>query len=300
MKLKNIITLFTASAALLSCSDDFLKNPPQGPLSEANMNDPAAVDLLVNSAYATFGCRYADSNDPHLFPLTNWSYGEVRADNAYKGGGGETDLWEVHDMETAKIQPNNGFLDGKWFNAYCGISRCSSTIRTLRKVDESQVPARDTRIAEIRVIRDHWYFELVRLFNRIPYMDIDLPENEYVNVRNDEFTREEHLDRIANDLLEAAESLPETQTQIGRINKRAALAYAAKVKLYQAYEQAPQTNAVVNVNKALLKEVVDIIDCISGYDLLADFQHLDMLEYENGPEAVLTVQFSKNDGTADG
>ena len=300
MKLKNIITLFTASAALLSCSDDFLKNPPQGPLSEANMNDPAAVDLLVNSAYATFGCRYADSNDPHLFPLTNWSYGEVRADNAYKGGGGETDLWEVHDMETAKIQPNNGFLDGKWFNAYCGISRCTSTIRTLRKVDESQVPARDTRIAEIRVIRDHWYFELVRLFNRIPYMDIDLPENEYVNVRNDEFTREEHLDRIANDLLEAAESLPETQTQIGRINKRAALAYAAKVKLYQAYEQDPQTNAVVNVNKALLKEVVDIIDGISGYDLLADFQHLDMLEYENGPEAVLTVQFSKNDGTADG
>lgn len=57
---------------------------------------------------------------------------------------------------------------------------------------------------------------------------------------------------------------------------------------------------MVNVNKALLKEVVDIIDCISGYDLLADFQHLDMLEYENGPEAVLTVQFSKNDGTADG
>ena len=111
-------------------------------------------------------------------------------------------------------------------------------------MDESQVPARDTRIAEIRVIRDHWYFELVRLFNRIPYMDIDLPENEYVNVRNDEFTREEHLDRIANDLLEAAESLPETQTQIGRINKRAALAYAAKVKLYQAYEQDPQTNAV--------------------------------------------------------
>ena len=41
---------------------------------------------------------------------------EVRADNAYKGGGGETDIWEFHDMETAKLQPNNGLLDGKWFN----------------------------------------------------------------------------------------------------------------------------------------------------------------------------------------
>ena len=300
MKLKNIFTLLAASVALVSCSDEFLENKPQGPLSEGNINDPKAVDILVNSAYATFGCRYADSNDPHLYPLTNWSYGEVRADNAYKGGGGETDLWEVHDMETAKIQPNNGFLDGKWFNVYCGISRCNTAIRAIRKADESAVPAKKSRIAEMRVIRDHWYFELVRLFNRIPYMDIDLPENEYPFVRNDEFTREEHLDRIADDLLEAAADLPETQTQIGRINKRAALAYAAKVKLYRAYEQDATTNAVVNIDKSILREVVEIIDGIHGYELLPDFQYLDLLEYENGPESVLAVQFSKNDGTNDG
>ncbi|MDE6430862.1 MAG: RagB/SusD family nutrient uptake outer membrane protein, partial [Duncaniella sp.] len=219
---------------------------------------------------------------------------------AYKGGGGETDAWEIHDMETSKIQPNNGFLDGKWFNVYCGISRCNSAIRALNKIDESVNKDKNVRIAEVRVIRDHWYFELVRLFNRIPYMDIDLPENDYTKVRNDEFTREQHLARIAADLLEAADALPDTQSDAGRINRRAALAYAAKVKLYQAYEQNPQTNAVVNINKALLQEVVDIIDKIQGYDLLADFQQLDLLEYENGPESVLAVQFSKNDGTADG
>ena len=262
------------------------------------MNDPSAVDLLVNGAYATFGCRYADSNDPHLFPVTNWSYGEVRADNAYKGGGGETDLWEIHDMETSRIQPNNGFLDGKWFNVYCGISRCNSAIRALRKVDESQNKNKASRIAEVRVIRDHWYFELVRLFNRIPYMDIDLPENDYTSVRNDEFTRDEHLDRIANDLLEAANDLPDSQSEIGRINRRIALAYAAKVKLYQAYEQDPQTNAVTGINRTLLQEVVDLIDGIQGYDLLADFQQLDLLEYENGPESVFAIQFSKDDGSS--
>ncbi|MDE7147165.1 MAG: RagB/SusD family nutrient uptake outer membrane protein, partial [Duncaniella sp.] len=229
---------------------------------------------------------------------TNWSYGEVRADNAYKGGGGETDLWELHDMETSRIQPNNGFLDGKWFNVYCGISRCNSAIRALRKVDESQIKNKATRIAEVRVIRDHWYFELVRLFNRIPYMDIDLPENDYTSVRNDEFTRNEHLDRIANDLLEAANDLPDSQSEIGRINRRIALAYAAKVKLYQAYEQDPQTNAVTGINRTLLQEVVDLIDGIRGYDLLADFQQLDLLEYENGPESVFAIQFSKDDGSS--
>jgi len=300
MKLNSIFTAFAASLALISCSDDFLENKPQGPLSEANINDPQAVDILVNGAYATFGCRYADSNDPHFYPLTNWSYGEVRADNAYKGGGGETDIWEVHDMETAKVLPNNGFLDGKWFNVYCGISRCNAAIRALNRVDESRVPAKKSRIAEMRVIRDHWYFDLVRLFNRIPYMDIDLPESEYTKVRNDEFTRAEHLDRIANDLLEAAADLPETQTEIGRINRRAAKAYAAKVKLYQAYEQNPETNAVVNIDRKLLEEVVELISGLQGYDLLDDFQKLDLLEYENGPESVLAVQFSRNDGSADG
>lgn len=298
MKLKNIFTIALAGLALSACSDDFLENKPQGSLSDGNMNDPSAVDLLVNGAYATFGCRYADSNDPHLFLVTNWSYGEVRADNAYKGGGGETDLWEIHDMETSRIQPNNGFLDGKWFNVYCGISRCNSAIRALRKVDESQNKNKASRIAEVRVIRDHWYFELVRLFNRIPYMDIDLPENDYTSVRNDEFTRDEHLDRIANDLLEAANDLPDSQSEIGRINRRIALAYAAKVKLYQAYEQDPQTNAVTGINRTLLQEVVDLIDGIQGYDLLADFQQLDLLEYENGPESVFAIQFSKDDGSS--
>lgn len=297
MKLKHIFSISLIGLTICSCSDDFLRNEPQGPLSEANMNDPEAVNLLVTGAYATFGCRYADSNDPHLFPVTNWSYGEVRADNAYKGGGSETDLWEIHDMETAKIQPNNGFLDGKWFNVYCGISRCNSAIRALRKVDKSIIKEKDTRIAEVRVIRDHWYFDLVRLFNRIPYMDIDLPENEYTSVRNDEFTREQNLTRIADDLIDAANDLPETQPEIGRINRRIALAYAAKVKLYLAYEQDPLTNAVVNINKDVLREVVDLIDGISGYDLLDDFQQLDMLEHENGPESVFAIQYSKNDGS---
>lgn len=282
---------------LASCSDDFLRNEPQGVLSEANMNDPEAVDLLVNGAYATFGCRYADSNDPHLFPVTNWSYGEVRADNAYKGGGGETDIWEVHDMETAKIQPNNGLLDGKWFNVYCGISRCNSAIRALEKADPAVIKEKEVRIAEVRVIRDHWYFELVRLFNRIPYMDIDMPESEYPSVRNDEFTREQHLARIAADLVDASKVLPDRQLEIGRVNRNIALAYAAKVKLYQAYEQDPRTNEVVNIDKTLLQEVVDLIDKVQGYDLLADFQQLDLLEYENGPESVFAIQFSKDDGS---
>ncbi len=263
------------------------------------MNSAEAIDLLVNSAYASLSGFTNEQGDPWVRPTTNWSFGEVRADNAYKGGGGEGDIWDVHAMETFQVQSNNGNLDGKWFNLYSQISRCNAALRVLNKVGSEDVPDRDVRIAEMKVLRSHFYFELVRLFNKVPYMDENLPETEYVDVPNDEFTREEHLARIAGELKDAAEVLPERQAEVGRVNRNIALAYAAKVKLYQAYEQDPQTHAVVNIDKNLLNEVVELIDQVKGYSLLPDFQYLDLVEYENGSESVFAVQYSMNDGSGD-
>ena len=299
MKLKNILASLCV-VMTTGCSDNFLENPPQGSLSDGVMNSPEAIELLVNAAYASLYGMTNEQGDPCMRPTTNWSYGEVRADNAYKGGGGEGDVWDVHAMETFQLQSNNGNLDGKWFNLYSLISRCNSALRVLKAADPNEYKDRDMRIAEVKVIRAHHYFELVRLFNKVPYIDEDLKVSEYVDVPNDQFTRKEHLARIAGDLLDAAEDLPEKQGEVGRINRNIALAYAAKVKLYEAYEQDEQTHAVTGVNKQLLREVVDLIDEVKGYDLLTDFQQLDMIAYENGPESVFSVQYSMNDGSSDG
>ena len=299
MKLKNILASLCV-VMTTGCSDNFLENPPQGSLSDGVMNSPEAIELLVNAAYAALYGMTNEQGDPCMRPTTNWSYGEVRADNAYKGGGGEGDVWDVHAMETFQLQSNNGNLDGKWFNLYSLISRCNSALRVLKAADPNVYKDRDMRIAEVKVIRAHHYFELVRLFNKVPYIDEDLKVSEYVDVPNDQFTRKEHLARIAGDLLDAAEDLPEKQGEVGRINRNIALAYAAKVKLYEAYEQDEQTHAVTGVNKQLLREVVDLIDEVKGYDLLKDFQQLDMIAYENGPESVFSVQYSMNDGSSDG
>lgn len=299
MKLHNIIFSFACTALLAGCSDNFLENKPQGSLSPEIMTSTEGIDLLVNAAYAGLSGFTNEQGDPWVRPTSNWSFGEVRSDNAYKGGGGEGDLWDVHAMETFQVQSNNGNIDGKWFNLYSQISRCNAALRVLNESDPSVVTVKDSRIAEMKVLRSHFYFELVRLFNKVPYMDENLPEADYVNVANDEFTREQHLDRIANELLEASRSLPDRQTEVGRINKNIALAYAAKVKLYQAYEQDPQTHAVININKALLKEVVDLINQVQGYSLLPDFQGLDLIANENGPESVFAIQYSMNDGSGE-
>ena len=299
MELKNIFLTLACSMSLMSCSEDFLENKPQGSLSDGVMTSQAAIDLLVNSAYASLSGFTNEQGDPWVRPTSNWSFGEVRADNAYKGGGGEGDIWDVHAMETFQVQSNNGNLDGKWFNLYSQISRCNAALRVLNNVNDSELPVKASRIAEMKVLRGHFYFELVRLFNKVPYMDENLPETEYVNVPNDEFSREEHLARIANDMIEASKDLPERQAEVGRINRNIALAYAAKVKLYQAYEQDPQTHAVTSINKSLLKEVVELIDRLQGYDLLPDFQGLDLVANENGVESVFAIQYSMNDGSGD-
>ncbi len=296
----SIMAAILCGAMLAGCSDEFLENTPQGSLSDGVMTSTEAIDLLVNSAYAGLSGFTNEQGDPWVRPTSNWSFGEVRSDNAYKGGGGEGDLWDVHAMETFQVQSNNGNLDGKWFNLYSQISRCNAALRVLNQADPEVVTVRDSRIAEMKVLRSHFYFELVRLFNKVPYMDENLPETEYVDVPNDEFTREEHLDRIAAELLEAAESLPERQAEVGRINRNIALAYAAKVKLYRAYEQDARTHAVVNINKEVLKDVVELIDRVQGYSLLSDFQGLDLVANENGPESVFAIQYSMNDGSGDG
>ena len=299
MKLKYILASLCV-AMTTGCTDNFLDNAPQGSLSDGVMNSPEAIDLLVNAAYASLYGMTNEQGDPCMRPTTNWSYGEVRADNAYKGGGGEGDVWDVHAMETFQMQSNNGNLDGKWFNLYSLISRCNSALRVLKAADPNEYKDRDMRMAEVKVLRAHHYFELVRLFNKVPYIDEDLKVSEYVDVPNDQFTRKEHLARIAADLLDAADQLPDRQTEVGRINRNIALAYAAKVKLYEAYEQDEETHAVTNVNKALLREVVELIDQVKGYDLLPDFQQLDMIDYENDSESVFAVQYSMNDGSSDG
>ena len=297
MKYFKIFPIALCAAMISSCSQSFLENVPQGSLNDGVMNSPESIDLLVNAAYAGMSGMLRDYGDPTFRPTSNWSYGEVRSDNAYKGGGGEGDVVEFDQMEKFENRADNWRMDEKWFSFYCQISRCNNALRVLNAATEEEIPLKKVRIAEMKVLRSHFYFELVRFFNKIPYQDENLPESEYINVPNDEFTRDQHLARIAAEFLEAAQDLPYTQPEVGRVNKNVALAYAAKAKLYQAYQQDPATNKVISVNQSLMTEVVNLIDQIQGRSLLSDFQYLDKVEYDNSSESIFEIQYSQNDGS---
>ena len=298
MKFK-LITFIFISLGIIACSDDFLDSKPQGKLSDEILNTPAAIDALCTSAYSALAGPEGD-NLVFLSPTTNWIYGDVRAETAYKGGGGISDIWEFHAFETfTGVYATNGLLDRKWFHMYISVQRANSAIRRLNEVSEEEVPLKNVRLGEMKFLRAHYFFELSRLFNKIPYFDENVETKDYINISNDEYTRDEILEKIIEEFKQAAELLPPTQPQAGRVTKYAALAYQAKATLYRAYKQNALNNQVEEVNQTLLGNVVTLCDEVAagGYDLLADFQHLAEVEYEHGPESVFGVEYSIDDGT---
>lgn len=295
MKVKYIITAFAMAVMASGCNEDsFLDVKPQGTLNEDLLASADGLELLVTSAYSALK---GPNRDMMWVPMTNWTYGEVRSDNAYKGGGGVTDGTDVHLMETFTIDATWGNADGKWFQLYCCLQRANEALRVMNTLDESSVKNLAVRKAEMKVIRAHFYFELARLFKQIPYLDETINQDDYTKIPNNQYSRDEILKMIAQDLLDAAEVLPETQSEVGRVNRYVAYAYAAKVKLYQAYKQDDR-NQVTSVDAALMGEVVNLCNKLEGkYDLLDDFQQLDMIEFENGKESVFAVQYTMDDGT---
>lgn len=168
MKLKYILAA-GVMALLASCNESrFLDIKPQGTLSDELLSSAEGVEFLVTSAYA--GLK-GPSRDMHWVPMTNWTYGEVRSDNAYKGGGGVTDGEFCTLLETFKIDATWGNADEKWYQLYICLQRCNSALKLMNTLDENALPVIKSRKAEMKVIRAHFFFELVRLFKQVPYFD---------------------------------------------------------------------------------------------------------------------------------
>ena len=304
MKLYKLAILAGVAMAFTACNEDtFLDNKPQGVLSDGVLQSPEGVDLLVNSAYSALMGPEGQEWSVWLYPCTNWSYGSVRADDAYKGGGGTGDVGDIHRIETMDVDATLGNLDAKWYHLYTSVQRCNSALRLLNSLTDDQLKERAMLVEEMKALRAHFYFELSRMYNRIVYFEEDY-EGNVNDLSNIEFTRDEILGKIAADLEHAADVLPASPALPGRIGKYQAMAYAAKVNLYRAYKQDETTHAVTGIDKELMQKVVTQCDAVinSGqFDLLPNFQDLDKVSTgDNSREGVFQVQYSMNDGSKDG
>src|SRR5664279_5435107 len=251
MKNKNIIALITAGLIIFSSCKKELDYKPTGVLSSEDLTSPTAVEGLVTAAYAAIG------NGDMIGPIySNWVYGSVHSDDAYKGGGGTGDVGEIDAIEHYNlVTPSMGnFVTRSWQNLFKSIARANVALRAVNSLDEAAFPQKKIRQAELRFLRGHSYFTMKRLYKNIPIFNETLTSDQILKVSND-LSNEDSWNKIADDFQYAIDNLPETQPEIGRANKFAAEAYLARLRLYQAYEQ-DATHHVTSINQSRLQEVV--------------------------------------------
>lgn len=292
---KKYLSLLAACSFLFAGCSDFLDMNPNGILDEESVSGVEQLDKLVISAYSMLG------NDHYDIPFNLWPYGNVRSDDAYKGGRDESDIQDFHFYETSSnITANFGEPDGLWYNCYIAISRANNALRSLNNVSEQDFPNKKIRIGECRFIRGHFYFLLKVLFKSIPYIDETVAIEDYGTISNIALSNDELWQKIADDFKAAYDNLPESQgTDVGRANKYSAAAYLAKTYLYKAYRQHEKHN-VTEINAEDLKQVLTFSNEVmsSDYGLEDDFAYNFLPgSYENGKESLFAIQHSTDDGT---
>lgn len=291
-----IMIILTAS----SC-EDFLSVAPKGTLTEDQLSGSKYVDGFVNAAYAHM------LTQEHQATLRLTFHGCARSDDSYKGGSGIDDIMYWNDMELfAPVTNNTGTLDELWYEPYGTIRRCNTALKFLNEVEVEDYPLKIERIGEMRFLRGLVYFKLKILFKWVPWIDEEVPDNEYNTISNHPAEAVNDLwlwQYIYDDFKYAAENLPEEQEDKGRCTKYAAEAFLVRTLLFMAYEQ-DEDYQIISINNEKLSEALGYCDDIIGsgrYDLCDDFANNFLPEYDNNtPESLWELQFSINDGLPQG
>lgn len=268
---------------MFSCKKDFLIHTPQGSLSADVLASPSGVNGLLIGAYAALDGQDVGNGTPWSSSVSNWIWGSVVGTDASKGSY-SGDQQQMNEIFNYSASTANSFFDDKWKACYEGISRCNNTLSVLPKVTGlSDADAKNIE-AQAKFLRGHYYFELKRMFNMVPW--IDETTTDYNQPNTDDI-----WPKIEADFQFAADNLPETQADAGRANKWAAVCYLGKTLLYEhkfADAKTQFDNAIANGETA--KGV--------KYGLFTNFEDNWRPEDEAiSPEAVFPVEMAANVGT---
>ena len=299
MKCKKIIPFtLTVIAIIFACNKKKLDQPALGQLDETALANKHGVEGLLIGAYALLdGVSFDDLYDPVLGPVgggggysagaSNWIYGSICGSEAYKGSE-EGDQLEIHNIEIFEADANNNYFNDKWRAAYAGVARTNAVIRVMRKAKD-MTPNDTTEVrAEAVFLRAHYYFEAIKIWNKVPFVD----ENVTYDAGNYYLDNDTTIwPAIESDFKYAMANLPPTQAARGRANKYAAEAFLAKTYMFQRkYADA----------KPLLEDLIENGVTAGGqkYALTKNYGDNFNAEFKNKEEAVFSVQSSVNDGAS--
>lgn len=290
MKLKSyiiIIVLVFDGILMESCKDD-LDIGAQGALSEEQLLNRAGVDALLTGAYAALDAQqYTNGSAQNLSGTnaweaspTNWVFGSIAGGEAHKGSDG-SDQPGIDAIAKFTADPSNSFFNSKWRSLYEGVNRTNTVIRVLAQVPEISEADRANLNAQARFLRGHYYFELKKMWNNVPWIDETTPSAEAPLQTN----TENIWPRIEADFQYAYDNLPATQPEVGKVNKWAAAAYLAKTYLYEKKYQEAKTLFDIVIPQGITSNGLK-------YALTKRFEDNFDAATENNSETVFAIQMA--------
>ena len=224
----NILALGVAALTMTGCSESFLDTT-----SKTELNSTSFYKTEVQAEYAVVGCydgyqrTVSNGNWPSLFQAV-----ETMSDDCLGGGGPDDRSDRLMDRFDRSYMPDQiDLFNGLWDDYYKGINRCNLLLASLDNIGWTSEEARKVVESETRAIRGLEYFDLVRMFERVPLLTVAttevVPQSEPDAV----------YEQIVADLKFAADNMPEEQyadksNNLGRITKYAAAAMLARVYLF--------------------------------------------------------------------
>jgi hypothetical protein len=276
MKSKIIISIL--SLFLLAGCSDFLDIRPEGTVPSTGMDYTKSENIFlpISAAYAKLR-----TGNTHSFSYIGAF--EITSDNADKGSTPE-DNPTMKQLDEFTYGPTNTLINDLWtgyFDVVSGVNHAISQMPLFEAALLSEDFKTYTRqcAGEAKTIRAYAYFNLTRLFGRVPLIETILTAEELA--AKTQASTSQLYDFIEKDLQEAIAVLPESYSKdwAGRINKYTAMALKAKVHLYQN-----EWDSVASLT--------DRIMASGRYDLLPNFRTVFSLDGENSIESLFEIQSS--------
>ncbi|MGB0880233.1 MAG: RagB/SusD family nutrient uptake outer membrane protein [Polaribacter sp.] len=272
INIKKIAVLLIIVCFTMSCSDDFVDVQSSAENSEDYFNTEEEYQNALVGAYDMLQSSYL-----------NVLLGEIASDNTLCGGESATDVIGFQEIDDMIHTPLNADLRNIWGWMFSGVNRANYILEFQDKTDFA---GKNEVLAQARFLRAYYYFELVKWFGDVPLI-VDKRFQFGSQFDVDRTPKAAIYTQIELDLIYAADNLPYTQSEKGRITKGAAQALLGKAYLYQ-----DKFNEAATVLENLILNGPH--DLVSNYNSI--FEHVG----ENNIESVFEVQYTELEGAGFG
>jgi starch-binding outer membrane protein, SusD/RagB family len=280
---RRFIILLLFALSIVAC-EEFLDIRPEASVPSIGLDYSKSENIFlpVSAAYARLRNYGA-----HVFPYIGAF--EIASDNADKGSTPE-DNPPMKEIDDLTYTANNGLLNDLWTGYYDIVSGANHAVHQMPLFVNALPNAADKTAAlqaqgEAKTIRAYAYFNLTRLFGRVPVIDTTLTSEQLASVPQS--SKEELYAFIERDLREAIAVLPASYTREwdGRITRYTAMGLKAKVHMY-----AEQWDSVASLAGKIIAS--------GQFMLLQSFREVFSIEGENSSESLFEIQSSTLGKTA--